>query len=129
VPLIGSFQNVTGTPGDDWIHGNSALNVLTGGAGNDTLIAGSGDATLVAGTGTDLLLGGTGATTYRFANSGPSSATVVQPLSTQNDTLDFSAQASGVTVSIDAGEANVPQQVNAGLTLTPTNPLRIPNLI
>ena len=40
--LVGMFENVIGTPGDDFIQGNAIDNSLTGGAGNDTLVAGSG---------------------------------------------------------------------------------------
>src|SRR5262249_60069251 len=47
--LVGSFQNVVGTPGNDRIQGNSAHNSLMGVSGNDTLVASTGPATLVAG--------------------------------------------------------------------------------
>jgi Ca2+-binding RTX toxin-like protein len=127
--LVGQFQNVVGTPGNDWIHGNAAANVLAAGAGNDTLIAGSGDATLIAGSGNDSLVGGTGATTYRFAGSALGDDTISQTQSTRDDTLDLGQLTGPATISIDPGEANVPQAVNGNLTLTLTNPLGMANII
>ena len=44
--------------------GNTAANVITGGAGNDTLDGGSGNDTLIGGGGADTLRGGTGGDTY-----------------------------------------------------------------
>jgi Ca2+-binding RTX toxin-like protein len=130
VTLVGSFQNVVGTSGNDVIRGNDAANYLAGGAGNDSLLAGTGDATLEGGAGNDTLVGSAvGDTTYRFAGANLGSDLVVQPLDTQNDTLDLGQLVGPATVSIDAAEANVPQVVNANLTLTLTNPLGIANVI
>ena len=68
--LIGQFQNVVGTPGDDYIKGDASSNVLDGGGtGNDTLVGGSGPVTLLAGSGNDSLVAGSGGTTYKFAGS------------------------------------------------------------
>jgi Ca2+-binding RTX toxin-like protein len=54
-----SIENVIGTSQDDWIEGNSAINVLNGGGGNDQMASGFGG---------DTLTGGTGADTFFFTN-------------------------------------------------------------
>lgn len=66
VPNIGSlnfvvknFVNVTGTPNDDRIIGNSADNVFDGFDGNDFLSGGLGNDTLLGGDGDDILQGST----------------------------------------------------------------------
>jgi Ca2+-binding RTX toxin-like protein len=67
--LNGMFENVIGTPFDDKIGGNSADNLLDGGAGNDQiggssgndiLLGRAGDDDLVGGPGRDFLVGGFG---------------------------------------------------------------------
>src|SRR5262249_9245737 len=107
VTLLGTFERVIGTPGNDKLIGNGAANYLYGAGGNDTPVAGSGNATLEGGAGNDSLVGGTGATTYRFAGSNLGSDIVAQPLNTQSDTLDFGQLSGPATVSIDPSQANV----------------------
>ncbi len=128
VGLIGLFQNVVGTPGDDHITGNSSANVLdAGGSGNDTLAAGSGPATLIAGNGNDLLVTGSGGTTFVFPAGGSGNITIDPPANTAGlNVLDFSQLGSGVTVNLGSSAA---QQVSPGLSLTLQNPNAINGLI
>jgi Ca2+-binding RTX toxin-like protein len=58
--LKGTFENVVGTPKDDFIRGNSANNRLEGRGGNDTLYGGSGNDSLYGGDGDDWLYGEAG---------------------------------------------------------------------
>jgi Ca2+-binding RTX toxin-like protein len=125
--LVGPFQNVMGTPGNDLIKGNDSLNSIFGGAGNDTLMGGTGAATLQAGTGNDSLMGGTGNNTYVFSGGLLGNDTINTASSTNNGTLDFSGLGGPVTVDISSG---VTQTISPGiLTLTLVNPLSIANVI
>jgi hypothetical protein len=115
VALVGQFQNVVGTPGDDWIHGGSANNVLDGGGtGNDTLIGGSGPATLVAGSGNDSLVAGSGGTTFLFNGDITGNVTIDPPAGPTN-LLDFSAFGGPVNLNLGSTAA---QPLGNGLTLT-----------
>jgi hypothetical protein len=58
--VANSFENVTGSSGDDKIVGDSGANLLLGGAGNDSLDGGAGSDTLNGGSGDDLIEGGSG---------------------------------------------------------------------
>lgn len=58
--LKGTLENAVGSDSADWIQGNSAANVLLGGAGNDRLEGGSGRDLLLGGAGLDTLRGGSG---------------------------------------------------------------------
>jgi Ca2+-binding RTX toxin-like protein len=118
--LVGQFQNVIGTPGNNYIKGNSVDNVLFGGGGNDTLVAGSGNATLVAGTGNDSLVGGSGNDNYLFKGANLGNDTITSASNTNNDTIDLSQLAGGPTSLNLASTAA--QTVNSNLTLTLTNP-------
>jgi Ca2+-binding RTX toxin-like protein len=125
--LIGQFQNVVGTPGNDWIHGDASSNVLAGGGtGNDTLIGGSGPATMVAGSGTDSLVAGSGGTTFRFAGAPGNFGNVIidPPAGNVMNALDFSAFGGPVTINLGSTS---PQTVSgaSGLTLTLQNPAEI----
>jgi Ca2+-binding RTX toxin-like protein len=126
VTLVGAFDNVTGTPFADKLHGDSVPNVIDGGGGNDTLQAGSGDATLIAGHSNDLLIGGTGSTTYQFNSLSAGNVVINQPSSTANDTLDFLQVAAPVTVNLTL---NTVQTVSPGLTINLLNPLAIVNFL
>jgi hypothetical protein len=117
--LTGQFQNVIGTPGDDYIKGDAASNVLWGGfTGNDTLVGDSGPATLLPGSGSDLLIAGSGGTTFRFdpryTQGGFGNDTIDPPAGTAN-TLDFSQLASGATINLGV---TTPQNVSTGLNIT-----------
>jgi serralysin len=56
--LRSMIENVTGSPGNDTIHGNGINNTLVGGAGNDTLYGHGGTDTIVGEGGTDIIYGG-----------------------------------------------------------------------
>ncbi|MGH7136771.1 MAG: beta strand repeat-containing protein, partial [Pirellulales bacterium] len=114
VSLIGPFQNVVGTSGDDSIVGGSGSNVLYGGSGNDTLVGASGPSTLVAGTGNDSLVAGTGGTTFRFAGDRFGIDTIDPPGGADN-TLDFSEFGGPVTLNL---ASTAQQTVNAATGLT-----------
>jgi Ca2+-binding RTX toxin-like protein len=124
VGLTGQFQNVVGTPGDDYIKGNSGPNILdAGGSGNDTLIGGSGPATLIAGSGNDSLVAGSGGTTYRFPSGTSGSVIVDPPVDTGGlNALDFSQFGSAVGINLGLGTA---QSVGGGLSVTLQNPTAI----
>jgi Ca2+-binding RTX toxin-like protein len=105
--LIGLFQNVVGTPGNDFIKGNSDHNSLMGVAGNDTLTGGTGPATLVAGAGNDLLIGGSGGTTYQFAGANLGSDTIQQTSPTNNDTVDLSGLTTSASIDLSSAASQV----------------------
>jgi len=56
-----SIENVVGSSYSDRLYGDSRVNVLDGGDGNDTLYGRGGNDTLIGGKGNDVLAGGTGA--------------------------------------------------------------------
>ncbi|HVX14299.1 MAG TPA: MBG domain-containing protein [Pirellulales bacterium] len=114
--LIGQFQNVIGTAGNDSIVGGSGHNILYGGSGEATLVGGSGPATLVAGTGNDWLGAGTGGTTFRFSGSQFGSDTVDPPGGPDN-TLDFSQFGGPVTLNLGSTVAQVVSKTAAGLSM------------
>lgn len=78
----GGDNVLTGLGGDDTINGNAGNDILDGGEGNDTVSGGQGDDLLRGGAGNDALNGGDG-----------------------TDTADYSAEAGGITVSLDTGVA------------------------
>jgi hypothetical protein len=119
VNLVGEFENVVGTPGNDYIKGNGVDNVLQGVSGNDTLVAGSGNSTLEAGSGNDTLIGGTGTTTYLFSGSALGQDIITQANPNNQDTIDLS-QLTGGPATIDLTKTT-PQTVNPNLTLTLAN--------
>jgi Ca2+-binding RTX toxin-like protein len=117
--LVGEFENVVGTPGNDFIKGNGVDNVLTGVSGNDTLVGGSGNSTLQAGSGNDTFIGGTGHTTYLFSDAAQGQDVINQPNANNQDTLDLSQLSTPATVNLNS---TAPQAVNPNLTLTFINP-------
>jgi Ca2+-binding RTX toxin-like protein len=60
IDTLQNIENVDGSAYNDYLHGNSLVNRLSGGAGNDTLDGGSGN---------DVLIGGLGSDTY-YAQTG-----------------------------------------------------------
>lgn len=101
-----NFENVVGTDHSDWLAGNDAANILSGGAGDDFLSSrGSGD-TLDGGAGDDHLTGTVGANKYI---GGEGSDTFVVPYAGAGATIDLSrtgAQgiAPGITVTLSSIE-------------------------
>ncbi|WP_407310687.1 glycosyl hydrolase family 28-related protein [Pseudomonas sp. nanlin1] len=59
---------VTGSTGDDNLHGQWGNDTLRGLAGNDVLDGGIGNDLLIGGAGSDKLTGGSGADTFRFGS-------------------------------------------------------------
>lgn len=53
-------MTITGTAGDDILHGGSGNDSIDGAAGDDTIIAAHGDDTVTGGDGNDLIIGGHG---------------------------------------------------------------------
>jgi hypothetical protein len=69
-PLCTStFEHVTGSPGNDFIEGDSARNTLDGNAGNDVIDGLAGNDTLIGAAGNDTFTGGIGADTVSFATN------------------------------------------------------------
>ncbi|HUY32931.1 MAG TPA: PKD domain-containing protein [Pirellulales bacterium] len=124
--ITGQFNNVVGTPGNDFIRGDGVSNVLSGGAtGNDTLVGGSGPATLVAGSGNDSLVAGTGGTTFQFPSGSGGNVTIDPPTPAAN-TLDFSQFGGPVTLNM---ASTSPQTLSSTLTLTLANATAVNGLI
>lgn len=61
------FTNITGTSGDDVLHGGNAFGeVILGLGGNDTIYGNGGNDQITGGTGNDTLYGGAGGNIYYF---------------------------------------------------------------
>ncbi len=120
IELVGAFENIIGTSGDDWLIGNQFSNRLEGGPGDDILIGNEGDDILIGGGGDDVLDGGDGDDTYVFSTeSGDSlgSDIIYETTGGGVDLLDFS----GMPVGIDFLDlsSDYPQIIAAELlTLT-----------
>lgn len=107
-----NFENIYGTEGNDFFHGNAADNVLQGNGGNDYLRGREGDDFLVGGTGADTLIGDAGAddihTGDKSASGGDGSNDIVKfthisdSTSTSMDQIfNFETFASGGSDKID----------------------------
>ena len=87
-----TFENAIGGSGDDNLIGNSLGNTLTGNQGNDKL---------TGATGNDILLGGAGDDIYYFGTANVAEIDKVTELTNSgNDTLDFSALKTAVTLKL-----------------------------
>lgn len=120
IELVGAFENIIGTSGDDVLIGNQFSNRLEGGLGDDILIGNGGDDILIGGGGNDVLDGGDGDDTYVFSTEpGESlgSDIIYETNSGGIDLLDFSGMPVGIDF-LDLTSAH-PQIIAAGLlTLT-----------
>jgi Ca2+-binding RTX toxin-like protein len=98
--LMDKLENVTGGSGNDSLTGNDLANVLIGGLGSD------------------YLAGGAGNDTYPLNTDSPlGTKTIFEDKSVPGfDTLDFSATMTH-SLNVDLSILNVPQTVNANLTL------------
>jgi Ca2+-binding RTX toxin-like protein len=92
---------ISGTPGNDVLHGGSANDEIYGAAGNDSLSGGSGDDTLSGGTGHNILWGNDGNDTFiggvgtdTFAGGGGT------------DTVTYDVSHAGVKVDLAANTAS-----------------------
>jgi Ca2+-binding RTX toxin-like protein len=105
VNLFGTFENVVGTAGNDTITGSAADNILLGLGGGDSLSGGAGNDLLSGGDGNNTLAGGTGNDTFRFSSRNPGTDLVTDTTTTDQDVLDFSAQAAGVNIDLGSAAA------------------------
>jgi Ca2+-binding RTX toxin-like protein len=119
-----AIENVLGDAGGDLITGNTCANLLTGVAGDDTLAGQDGDDTLSGGADADSLSGGAGNDSLNGGADNdtldPGAGDDVADGATEDDTillvpgsadvlidgggsdlLDFSAAASGITISLN----------------------------
>ncbi len=99
------IETVIGGSGDDAITGDGNDNLLVGNAGKDTLAGLGGDDTLIGGPGDDQLIGGPDDDTYIMADDGSTDTLIELAVGGTNDTVDYSAFASPVTVDLQAGTA------------------------
>src|SRR5262249_47296660 len=100
--VVGSFDIVYGTPGNDISTGGTGGEDLIGGAGNDCLVGGAGNDTLDGGAGDDTLIGGTGSDTYVFSGTAPGNDSVIEAANADSDTLDFTNFGSAVTIDLSS---------------------------
>ncbi len=105
--IIGGFENVIGSTGDDTLTGNNLDNILEGGVGVDTLTGGVGADTLEGGAGTDTLEGGEGTDTLEGGagtdtlEGGDGADTYVYHYTnTRTDGIDTITEASEVVANI-----------------------------
>jgi hypothetical protein len=107
---------IDGGPGDDNLDGGNGNDELLGSAGDDTLLGGDDEDILRGGDGDDVLNGGddddtlfgdAGNDTYLIGLSGND----ILSDESGDDTLDFSLDASGITIDMDL--TNVDQEVCA----------------
>jgi Ca2+-binding RTX toxin-like protein len=66
IDQLSGIENVIAGKYNDIVKGNTVVNVLDGGAGNDTLDGSTGNDVLKGGTGKDVLYGGSGADKFVF---------------------------------------------------------------
>ena len=107
-------DTLEGNAGNDSLYGLGDRDSLSGGDGNDQLFGGDDRDTLFGGAGNDLLDGGTGndglfgeAGADRFSLTGSFGDDTISggEADSATDTIDASALASGVTVSVTSAEA------------------------
>src|SRR5262249_11994747 len=104
--------------GDDVLNGGTGNDVLLGGAGNDVLSSNAGNDTLDGGDGSDSLRGGIGNNVYRFlAATAAEVDTVVELLGEGTDTLDFSALAATVPVTVNLASTTVAMASHTNRTI------------
>jgi Ca2+-binding RTX toxin-like protein len=85
-----AIENLTGGAGNDTITGNGSVNVLVGGAGNDTISAGGGNDVINGGRGNDTMDGSTGNDSLVFAAGfGQDTITAFGDSGTNQDVIEF----------------------------------------
>ena len=95
---LGDRDSLVGGDGNDQLFGGSDRDTLFGGNGDDLLDSGTGDESVFGGTGADRIL-----LTGSFGDDTVSGGEV----DSATDTLDASALASGVTVTVSSAETDV----------------------
>ena len=103
------IENVISGSGNDTITGNSRDNTLIGGGGNDTLVGGDGNDTLEGGAGNDSLTGGAGNDYYGFdplaaTDGNLGSDTITEAANSDSDTLDMSNFTSDQPITLDLSQ-------------------------
>ncbi len=118
--IIGDFENIIGTAGNDRLMGNALPNRLDGRDGHDRLLGLAGNDTLIGGQGDDLLQGGDDDDRYVFSTTSDGDLgadTLFEDVDGGRDLLDFSGLPAGLE-GIDL--ASTAQQSLAGNRLSLT---------
>lgn len=108
--------------GNDTLNGGSGNDLLDAGTGNDTITGGPGNDTITGGAGNDQLYGGTGDDTFIFNEVTSAESDFVAEYSGQGtDTITFSSLSIGVTLglntnSIQTAHTNRTVQLNHNAT-------------
>lgn len=114
--IIGSAYNdtLTGFDGESTVPGDAYTNEFYGGAGDDILdgrgggdrlYGGSGADTIIGGSGDDLMEGGDDADTFTMADGFGTDTVTGGEGGTDQDSLDYSAVSTGMTVTYTGDEA------------------------
>ena len=98
-------DTISGGDGNDTIFGEAGNDSLVGGADNDSISGGTGNDTILGGTGNDTLSGGDGADLFVMQDGYGVDVITGGEGGTDNDTLDFSALTSAVSVNYTGIEA------------------------
>ena len=99
-------ETIDGAAGADTITAAGGNDSLIGGAGADTLDGGAGNDTLVGGLNNDSMVGGAG-NDYFFAGAAANGDNDVISGGADFDIVDFSEVGSGLTITLNAGNATV----------------------
>jgi VCBS repeat-containing protein len=91
----GVYDIITGGGGNDILKGNASDNTLYGDGGDDEITGGTGTNTLYGGDGDDTFIGGSGADAIDGGNH-----------SSNGDTVDYSSDTAGVTISLVNGSGS-----------------------
>lgn len=104
---VSNFENILGSAFNDTLTGNTAVNIIDGGAGNDTIQGGTGNDTLIGGLGTDKLTYAAAASAITVSLAlGSAQSTGGAGTDTISGFEDLTGSASADTLSGDAN-ANV----------------------
>jgi Ca2+-binding RTX toxin-like protein len=99
--LLTLDQTISGTQGNDVLHGSAAADDIYGAGGNDSLTGGAGDDVLSGGTGHNVLWGNDGNDTFL---GGSGTDTLAGGNGT--DTIRYEQSDAGVTVNLATGTAS-----------------------
>jgi Ca2+-binding RTX toxin-like protein len=97
------FTTITGTEGDDVLHGDVSNNLIDGLGGNDVIFGGGGDDAIFGGAGNDVLWGDAGYNTFVAAVGDGDD--VIHGGDDPYNALDFGAITTAVTVDLSSGTA------------------------
>jgi Ca2+-binding RTX toxin-like protein len=99
--LLSLDHTISGTPGNDVLHGGAGADAIYGAAGNDNLTGGAGDDILSGGSGHNFIWGNDGNDTF-LGGSG----TDVFAGGNGSDTIRYEQSHAGVTVDLATGTAS-----------------------